>query len=470
MNKFYITTAIPYVNAAPHIGFALEIIQADTLARYHRLLGENVFFLTGTDENSLKNVEAAEKEDLPTQKLCDKYAQKYYHLKQALNLSFDDFLRTTEKRHIIGSQKLWRACKKGDIYKKKYRGFYCLGCEAFYKAKDLVNGLCPEHKKKPGIVEEENYFFKLSRYQKKLEKLIASEQLLIIPETRKNEVLSFIRSGLEDFSISRSVKRAKGWGIDVPGDSSQKIYVWFDALANYITALGYGTGGKLFAKYWPADVHVIGKGIIRFHAVYWPAMLLSAGLALPRSLFVHAYVTVEGQKIGKSLGNVIDPFTLVKKYGTDSIRYYLLAKIPPFVDGDFSLAHFEEVYNADLANGLGNLVQRVAKLAEKTKTNALLTPKPKATEYHRRLKQYKFNECLSWLWGKISAVDKYIDQTRPWKKKGKELAKILKKPIQEIREIGYLLQPFLPETAEKIKRTFSADKIKAPKKSLFPRL
>jgi len=366
-NRFYVTTAIPYVNAAPHIGFALEIVQADAIARYHRLIGDDTFFLTGTDENALKNVQSAEKAGVPVKKFVDRNSQRFEDLKGALNLSFDDFIRTTEERHVKGAQKLWQACDPDDIYKKGYRGLYCIGCEQFYTEKELVEGKCPEHGTVPETVEEENYFFKLSGYQEQLIKLIESDELKIIPATRKNEVLSFIKGGLEDFSISRSNKRAKGWGVPVPGDESQVAFVWFDALSNYINALGYANDGEKFKKYWlenPNRTHVIGKGIIRFHAVYWPAMLLSAGISLPTEIFVHGYLTVDGQKISKSLGNVIDPFALVEKYGTDPVRYYLLAKFSPFEDGDFSEAKLKETYNSDLANGLGNLVSRVAKLAE----------------------------------------------------------------------------------------------------------
>src|SRR3989338_3267185 len=317
MKRVYLTTAIPYVNASPHIGFALEAVQADCLARFYRALGYDVFFATGTDENSLKNVQAAEAEGITVQKLVDRYAKQFEDLKQALNLSWDKFIRTSTKDHFKGAQKLWLLCKKEDIYKKKYRGLYCVGCELFYTKGELVEGKCPEHQTVPEEIEEENYFFKLSNYQEYLERLISTDKLQITPITRKNEVLSFIRSGLSDFSISRSRERARGWGVPVPGDDSQVIYVWFDALTNYLTALGFGTDETLYRKYWADSprstpgvslvtsrhtpgvnkdrvtrLHVIGKGIIRFHAVYWPAMLASAGLPLPNEEFVHGYITV----------------------------------------------------------------------------------------------------------------------------------------------------------------------------------
>ena len=468
--KFYITTAIPYVNAEPHIGFGLEIVQTDAIARYHRLLGKDVYFLTGSDDNALKNVQAAKKKGVPVAKFVRVNSDRFYQLKNALNLSFDDFIRTTEKRHIEGAQALWKACKKQDIYKKKYKGLYCVGCEVFLTEKDLVDGKCPEHKTKPEVVEEENYFFRLSKYQDWLEDLISKDKLKIIPKTRKNEVLAFIRRGLEDFSISRTKERAHGWGVPVPGNPKQIIYVWFDALANYITALDWQNKGKLYQKYWPADVHVIGKGITRFHAIYWPAMLKSADIPLPKSEFVHGYITVEGEKISKSLGNVIDPFELVKKYGIDPIRYYLLREIPAHSDGDFSIQRFEEVYNADLANGLGNLVARVAKLCEKSGFQFSKSKVEFTEGYKKDFKKFQFDEILKIIWIEIRSLDRYLDKETPWKVEDKKKLKIiLQKVVDRIRQINYELQPFLPETAEKIEKQFKGPKIKS-EKPLFPRL
>ena len=469
--KFYLTNAIPYVNAPPHLGHVLELVQSDTTARYHRLLGQDTYFLFGSDENSLKNVQAAEEEKISTQELVNKNSKKFKDLKKVLNLSFDDFIRTTEKRHIEGAQKLWLSCQKEDIYKKNYKGLYCLGCEAFYTEKDLVNGKCPEHNTKPEVIEEENYFFRLSKYQDSLKDLISKNKLKIIPQTRKNEVLAFIERGLEDFSISRSKKRVHNWGIPVPNDPKQIIYCWFDALANYITALNWQDNGPLFKKYWPADVHIIGKGISRFHAIYWPAMLQSVGLPLPKEIFVHGYVTVNGQKISKSLGNVINPFALVKKYGTDPIRYYLLKEIPAYDDGDFSESRFREVYNADLANGLGNLVARVAKLCEKAEIETKKSDDSShfSEEVNKFLTEFKFDEALKFIWEKISQVDHYLDEKKPWLLKENEIGEICLDLIKKIQEITVLLTPFLPETAEKIQKQFQGTKIKA-EASLFPRL
>ena len=473
--KFYITTAIPYVNASPHIGMALEYVQTDVVARYHRQIGDEVFFLTGADENSLKNVQAAEKEGISTKELVDKNTKRFIEATKALNVSNDDFIRTTSKNHFAGAQKLWSACKKEDIYKKKYKGLYCVGCEQFYTEKELVDGKCPEHQKEPEVVEEENYFFKLSNYQKKLEKLIESDEYQVVPESRKNEVLSFIKMGLEDFSISRSQKRAKNWGVPVPGDESQVMYVWFDALSNYITALDYEKEGKDFKKYWPADVHVIGKGIIRFHAVYWPAMLMSAGIKLSKKLFVHGYINIAGGKMSKSLGNVVDPFELVKKYGTETVRYYLLRYIHPVQDSDFSIEKLEEAYNADLANGLGNLVNRVAGLIEQNSVKIKLASwqAGKLASFDKLVGGFLFDQALKYIWDKISSVDGLISETKPWELakagKNKEVEKILNKAAGEVYQISQLLVPFLPETAEKIGKIFSAKKIKKGE-PLFPRL
>ncbi len=485
--KFYITTAIDYVNGLPHIGHALEKIQTDVVARHHRSLGENVLFLTGTDENSLKNVQAAEKEGITVQELVDRNSQVFYDLKHVLNLSFDDFIRTTEKRHIQGVEKLWKTCQK-DIYKKTYEGLYCVGCEAFYKESELVNGLCPEHKKAPELVKEENYFFKLSKYQKQLKELIEKDELKIIPETRKNEVLSFINSGLEDICISRSKERAHGWGISVPGDPNQIVWVWFDALGNYITAVGYGSDEDKFKDLWPADIHFIGKGILRFHSIYWPAMLLSAGLALPKSIFVHGYITVDGGKMSKSIGNVINPIELVEKYGTEPVRYFLLREMPSTQDGDFTYEKFEDRYIADLSRGLGNFVARVVTLATKLKNRGsiygsegkeenevLFAPQnlklkneiENAQEtWKKSLDELKFNEALVAIWKLIGFCDKYIEQTKPWEESDKQ-GQVINDLLLALSNIAKMLKPFLPEASEKITKQL---KTKRKSEVLFPQL
>lgn len=485
---YYITAAIPYVNGQPHIGHGLEFVQADTIARYYRLLGKQVIYLSGADENGLKMVQAAEKQGLTVQKLCDVNAQKFQDLFCKLNTTLDIFQRATAKNHQIGSQKLWQLCvQNGDIYKKKYKGLYCVGCEAFYTEDELTNGQCPEHLIKPEIVEEENYFFRLSKYQDKLLELIESDKLKIIPQIRKNEVLSFIKQGLTDFSISRSRKRARHWGIPVPGDNSQIIYIWFDALNVYQTGIGFGSDEKNYQKWWPAAVHVIGKGIIRFHTIYWPAILMSTHLKLPKSIFVHGYINSYGQKMSKSLGNVVDPFAEIERYGTDPVRYYLLSQIPPWNDGDYNDNQFRKVYNADLANGIGNVVARVAKLCEKsaiTFATDKIEFKSLTTEYkyHSLLSEFRFNEALEIIWQKIKKLDQRINREKPWEKlkastqggsisdrKDEKLKANLTHYVDEIRQIACLVEPFLPETATKIKRQFSGKNIKS-EAALFPRL
>ncbi|MBU1164000.1 methionine--tRNA ligase [Patescibacteria group bacterium] len=475
--KFYLTTAIPYVNAEPHIGFALELVQSDVIARYYKQQGKDVYFLTGADENSLKNVQAAEKEGMEVRDFVDRNTQRFIDLTSTLNISNDDFIRTTTKKHFEASQKIWQACKPEDIYKKKYTGLYCVGCETFYADKELVNNKCPEHLTEPDVVEEENYFFKLSNYQNNLIELIESDKYKITPQSRKNEVLSFIKMGLQDFSISRSVKRAKNWGVPVPDDKSQVMYVWFDALTNYISALDYSGDQKLYKKYWPADVHIIGKGIIRFHAVYWPAMLLSAGIPLPKELFVHGYINIDGQKISKSLGNVINPFDLVEKYGVEPLRYHLLRYVHPVQDSDFTIKHFEESYNADLANGLGNLVNRVSNLVEqggiKIKNNRTKNNHKLTKEIEKLMQEYAFDSVLKLIWQEISKLDKLINDTKPWmlakEGKTKELEKVLTLAVHGIINIGNNIEPFLPQTSEKIIKQFSAKNIKK-QKALFPRI
>jgi methionyl-tRNA synthetase len=471
MSKFYITAAIPYVNAKPHIGHALEFIQADVIARYHRILGEETLLLSGGDENSLKSVQAAETAGEEVQAFVDRHTQLFKELNEKLGAEFNVWQKSSSESHIKASQKLWQLCdQNGDIYKKSYKGLYCVGCETFYAPEELnENGECFEHPgKKLDEVEEENYFFKLSKYQDQLVELIESDAYKITPDFRKNEIVSFLKSGLQDFSISRSNARAKNWGVPVPGDDSQRMYVWFDALNVYQSGVGFGTDEEKYAKWWPADVHVIGKGIIRFHAVYWPAILLSAGLKLPKELFVHEYFTVDGQKMSKTVGNVYDPLVAIEKYGVDALRYYCLAKVSPFQDGDFSEEKLHEAYTADLANGLGNLVARVGKLAENNQLSAGDLPTSFNKEVSEYLQGYRFNEALSFIWSQIKEADQKINQEKPWELSGEEAKNVLTDLIQKIQVIAYNLQPFLPETAEKILKQYSGE-IKA-ESPLFPRI
>jgi len=465
MKKIFISTAIPYVNAKPHLGFAFELVLTDALARFYRLAQNEVFFLTGTDENSLKNVLSAEEAKMPVKEFVDKNAEEFKKLKDILNISFDDFIRTTEPRHIAGATALWQKCAK-DIYKKKYKGLYCVGCEEFKTEKDLISGCCPEHPKlKLELVEEENYFFRLSRYQEKLKNLIESDKLRIVPQSRKNEVLSFFNQGLEDFSISRSRSRARGWGIPVPGDESQIMYVWFDALSNYLNAYGadnWQTADKI--------IHCIGKGVIRFHAIYWPAMLISAGLRLPDEIFAHGYITVEGQKISKSLGNVIHPKEITDEFGVDALRYYFLREISSFEDGDYSKEKFLVAYNANLANGLGNLISRIMKMAVDYEVEAKLEKVNLPKEFQSAFFDFDLKKAGDYVWGRIGELDKFIQETMPFKtiktdpeKAKKDVAKLL----AGLYEIGNLLLPLLPATAEKVRELVREQK--RPTAPLFPR-
>lgn len=429
----YVTTAIPYVNAAPHVGFALEMVQADALARFYRQRGDDVRLLAGTDENSIKNVQAAAAAGVPVPDLVSRHAAGFQALGEGLNLSVDDFIRTsTDPRHRPGAERLWRACaEQGDIYKRAYRGLYCTGCEQFFKASELRDGQCPEHGTKPEEISEENWFFRLSNYSDRLHDAFARHEIDVLPQTRRNEVLAWIESGLEDFSISRSATRARGWGIPVPGDPDQVIYVWFDALANYVTALGYGTKEALLNRYWreaASREHVVGKGITRFHAVYWPAMLLSAGLPLPTRILVHGYVTVQGRKIGKSAGNAVDPIPLAARFGPDALRYYLLRHIRSTEDGDFSPARFEQCYEADLAGQLGNLVHRVLSMIERyfdgevpvpptehfASDGLLISGAELPSKVAEHLVSFAFDRALEAIWAYIAEANRYVTHEAPW--------------------------------------------------------
>jgi methionyl-tRNA synthetase len=472
MNKYYLTTAIPYVNGRAHIGHTLEYFQADTIRRFHQLLGDEVLLLSGADENALKNVQAAQKEGIPVQDYLDKYSQIWKDTYELVGVHLDVFQRGSDKeKHWPGVQKLWKLCQDSeDIYKKAYEGFYCVGCESFKTEAELENGLCPIHKTKPDFIREENYFFKLSKYQDKLVELIESGDFKITPENKKAEALSFIKGGLEDFSISRSNERAQGVGVPVPGDDTQKIYVWFDALTIYMTGIGFGWDDEKWAKWWPADLHVIGKDINRFHTVYWPAMLLSAGLPLPKQILIHGFVNAKGgEKFSKSLGNAPEPKEVIEKYGLEPVRYFMLSQIPINGDGDFDPERFEEVYNADLANGLGNLVARVARLCEK---NDIKNIEPTVTYFdptiEDHLKSFHFNEAIGLIWAKIGQADRKINETKPWELETAEVKPILEDLVNKIQEIAFNLQPFLPETAEKILDQFSGE-IKSAE-PLFPRI
>ena len=444
--KFYITTAIDYVNAKPHIGHAYEKVLADAIARHHRQAGGKVWFLTGVDENAQKNVRAAEKAGVPTKKFIDRNAGFFIELCKKLNLSHDDFIRTTSKQHSETVQKIVKKIiDKGDIYKGEYTGLYCIGCETYYTEKDLLDGKCPEHKTEPEKRTEEAYFFKLSKYKTQLLKIIPK---YVIPVSRANEIISRIKEdNLVDVCISR---RGAKWGIDFPNDKNFKIWVWIDALINYITA----SGGN-----WPADLHVVGKGINWFHSVIWPAILLSAGYELPKKLLVHSYLNLGGKKISKSLGNVINPLELIKKYGADSVRYSLL-RCSVFEDSDYSEEILIERHNNELANKLGNLILRVAALAEKygtEKNENKLLKQLKLKEIERNFEEYKLDRALSEIFAFIDICNEYVQEKKPWVSGD---SKVLYELVESIKEIGKLLFPFIPETSEKIAKQFSAKSIK----------
>jgi len=464
--KFYVTTSIPYLNARPHIGFAMEAIQADVLARYHRLLGDKTFFLTGTDEHGMKLVQTAKEQGITPRELVDQNSGYFRALQRILNLSNDGFIRTTDPEHMKGAQKVWKKLvESGDIYKSSYEGLYCVGCEAFITEKDLVNGLCPNHHRLPEKLKEENYFFKLSRYTGAIKKKIADGDLLILPESRKHEILSVLEEGLKDVSFSRP-KKILTWGVDVPDDPDQVMYVWCDALSNYITAVGYLHENETFKAWWPADVHVIGKDILRFHSAIWIGMLLSSGLPLPHAIYVHGFITSEGKKMSKSLNNVVDPISVVERYGTDALRYYLLKEIPTTDDGDFSSFRFKTVYDSELADSFGNLVSRVLAMTHKyfegkvpvtelDPNDELFLPKINGLwkAYDEAFDGFDLKKVLELVIELSDFANKYVDAQKPWvlaKSDQKTLSAVLYNLLEVIRQLGMLLLPFIPVTAGKV--------------------
>ncbi len=476
---FYLTTPIFYPNAKLHLGHAYTMTLADALARSHKLADEKVYFLAGSDENTQKMVDAAAKEGVEPLVFLDGIVQNFMKLYSSLNISYDQFIRTTDaKVHWPGAQALWKKLDTaGDLYKKEYTGLYCVGHEAFITEKDLVEGKCPDHGMAPEQLSEENYFFRLSKYADLLREKIESDELHIVPQSRKKEILSFIEGGLEDVSFSRPRKASwpEGLGIPVPGDDSQVMYVWCDALANYITALGFGRDDALYQEFWPANVHIIGKDILRFHAAIWPAMLMSAGLPLPKSIFVHGFITSGGRKMSKTLGNIIDPEELIETYGADALRYFLLRHISPFEDGEITREGFKDAYTANLTNGIGNLVARVMKLAEDYSVPTVPSPQsPRPTSLSSGIKAsievFACNEAMNLIWQRIQILDQRMTETEPYKVvktdpfTGKAL---IGNMVNDIFEIGQALAPFMPETSRKILAAVHAGK---KPENLFPRL
>ncbi len=473
MKKFYITTTIPYVNAEPHVGFALEIIQADVLARYHRLLGDEVFHNFGTDEHGLKIYRKAQELNQDPQQYCDEYAAKFDALKKLLNVNYDNFIRTTEPHHIEAAQEFWRRClKNGDIYKKNYKIKYCVGCELEKTDSDLKDGKCEFH---PNLnletYEEENYFFRFSKYQQPLLDFYTKNVTFVLPEGKYNEIKEFVKRGLEDFSVSR-LKSKMPWGVDVPDDPEHVMYVWFDALVNYISALGWPKELKKFDEFWPG-IQTAGKDNLRQQTAIWQAMLLSANLPNTKQVFIHGFMTANGQKISKSLGNVVDPIELVNRLGTDALRYYLLAKVHPWEDSDFTWEKYNDAYNSDLANGLGNLVARVAKLCEKEnfefKSDAWRFEEAPFEQVRKQLDKYKFNEALGIIWAWISRLDQTIEENKPWTLTSEKLKSRLDDYVNQIRRIATGIAPFLPKTSENILAQFTGPIIKSSA-LLFPRI
>jgi methionyl-tRNA synthetase len=469
----YVTTSIPYVNAAPHVGFALELVQADVIARYHRLLGDDVRLQTGADENAFKNVAAARSRGIPVRALVDDNAARFRALTHALDISADRFQRTTDPDHTRAVHALFGRLRPDDVYQAEYRGLYCLGCEDFYLAGDAEDGRCPEHGTPLVEVIERNWFFRLSAYQEQLREIIATRRLRVIPESREREVLQFIDRGLSDISISRDATRAEGWGVPFPGDESQVVYVWIDALINYLSGLGFPCANAE-SRWSDAHVtHVIGKNVWKFHAVYWPALLLSAGVDVPDEIFVHGFLASNGRKIGKSLGNGIDPFVSIEQFGADGVRHFLLRHAHPFEDSDFTVARVETAYEADLANGIGNLLSRLTALAESAELQGVACVAADAPAgFHDAVRTYRFDLALATLWEEIASINRELGIAKPWAlvKAGRQSAArdIVAPLVERLSVVSHWLAPFLPTTAGAIASALRGAAIRkcAP---LFPR-
>ncbi len=498
-NKFYITTTLPYINAEAHVGFAMELIQADVIARYHTQLGDEVVFNTGTDEHGVKIYSKAIEQGKDPQDYVDEYAEKFKNLVKVLNLSSTNFIRTTDDYHKKSAQEFWRQClANGDIYKAAYKIKYCTGCELEKTDSELVDGKCELH---PNLQieerEEENYFFKFSKFQKPLLEFYKNNPTFVLPDFRFNEIKRFVEGGLNDFSISR-LKSKMPWGIEVPNDSEQVIYVWFDALINYVSTLGWPEDKDNFSSFWPGT-QVAGKDNLRQQSAIWQAMLMSAGLPNSKQILIHGFINIDGQKMSKSLGNVTNPFPLIEKYGVDVLRYFLLREIPSTEDGDFSEEKLVARYNGDLANGLGNLVARVAtlmsnnfnegleydtKLIDPETSQAIQNLLPK---YQASIENFKLHEALIVIWELIAQADKYVNDNKPWalvKEDTEKFKIVMTNLIEIIYQITKTLAPFMPETSEKIATVFDFDSIISERKGglegrrykvrkggvLFPRL
>lgn len=482
-NRILITTPIYYVNDKPHIGHAYTTLAADVLARFFRTQGKEVFFLTGTDEHGSKIAESAEKMGKSPKQLCNENSQLYKEAWRNLNVKYDYFTRTTDKKHEKAVKKFVEQLKeKGAIYERNYEGLYCIGCEKFLISQELINGLCLYHKTKPQKISEKNYFFQLKNYLKKVEKAIINNKLEIQPFSAKQEVLGLFKQNLDDFSISRQKERVK-WGIEVPFDSEQTIYVWIDALVNYISAIGYGNNIKEFKKWWDDSyaIHLLGRDILKFHAIYWPAMLIAGGIKLPDQEFIHGFFTINNQKMSKTLGNVIDPNKLLDKFGADAARYLLLSQFPFGSDGNIQETKFEEQYNSNLANGLGNLIERTFALLRKYNYKA--HPLKSATkEFENNFKKHEeeYYYCMNNLdlfkalenaFSLTREIDKYINKKKPWSiplDKSKEINTILTNLLSGLSKIVVFLEPFIPSKLDLVKKRINEGDFS--KINLFPRI
>jgi methionyl-tRNA synthetase len=475
MSKFYVCTAIPYVNDKPHLGHAMLHLYGDVLARYHRMFGDQVLFCAGTDEHGGKIAEKAAEAKIEPKQFADNLSLSFRELLKTLNISNDRFIRTSDPGHEQRAEIIWKNLS-AYIYKGSYEGWYCTGDEEFFSEQVVKanNGVCPDHNRPYEKVKEENYLFALSKFTAQIKQAIETDQYKIVPDSRKNEILSLLKSGLDDISISRPVKKIS-WGIPVPGDTSQVMYVWFEALMNYITVLGYPEHQD-FKTYWPADVQVIGKNILRFHAAIWPGMLLGLGLPLPKMLYAHGFVEVDGKKMSKSLGNSILPSDIVAKYGTDSFRYFFLRHIPSYGDGDFSWERLEAAYNSELADQLGNAVSRTAAMVLKYQ-KGLIGDIPAAEHdigpYRESIENCRFDRALEEVWEQVKGLNQYIDEQKPWEiaKTNDEdhLRQVLAEIVGALLEIGDLLQPFMPATSDKIRQIFASGLLSEMPAPLFPK-
>lgn len=475
MSNFYVATTIPYVNDKPHLGHAMLYLYADVLARYHRQIGDKVFLSAGTDEHGGKIAEKAAEAKLEPKQFVDELSKTFLDFLKVLDISNDRFIRTSDPKHEKIAQQIWKDLSKY-IYKGTYEGWYCTGDEEFFSEKIVKanEGICPDHNRPYEMVKEENYLFALSKFTAQIKQAIETDAYRIVPDRSKNEILALLNAGLEDISISRPTKKIS-WGIPVPGDPSQVMYVWFEALMNYITILGY-PDGKEFKDYWPADVQVIGKNILRFHAAIWPGMLLGLGLPLPKMLYAHGFIEVDGKKMSKSLGNVVDPIDVVNKFGTDATRYFLMRHMPSYGDGDFSWDRMEAAYNSELADQLGNAVSRTAAMIKNYNDGAIgkiPDAKHDVALFKKAIEDCRFDQALEVVWDQVRGLNQYIEETKPWEiaktDDKNHLQEVLAIMVSNLLEIAYLLKPFMPDTAAKIIATFESGKLVSLDGPLFPK-